>query len=171
MYSTERVHMRIKDRTAPTVICQQINRHVDVDMKRENVQHNLEASCTVHCSNSLQFSCINNIKICLRWSLFSVLENLIHWFICCQDWLRINRFTLKKNYFLILSTFENHGNISSFTQNYPLPDVDFPWKELQRTFQGTSGGCFCWSQVKCSGNSWGHTRWCSCIWHHVPNWG
>lgn len=33
---------------------------------------------------------------------------------------------IEKNYFLILSTFENHGNISSFTQNYPLPDVDFP---------------------------------------------
>lgn len=33
---------------------------------------------------------------------------------------------IKKNYFLILSTFENHGDISSFTQNYPLADVDFP---------------------------------------------
>lgn len=33
---------------------------------------------------------------------------------------------IKKNYFLILSTFENHGNISSFTQNYSLADVDFP---------------------------------------------
>ena len=30
--------------------------------------------------------------------MLSVLENLIHWFICCHDWLRINRFDNVKQF-------------------------------------------------------------------------
>ena len=45
-----------------------------------------------------------------------MLENLIHWFICCHDWLRINRFGIVKQF---LDIFNIQNNTMEVYPHFP----------------------------------------------------